>query len=155
MVNALRSCHEEHDYHTPRNQKNVSNGVRNGVAQCGNFALGRILDGSERGRGRPSARDSAEVDRWMELENIFARQKSDDQWNRCDDEPQQKESEAFAFEAGYEAWAGGDSHHGNEGVQAYVAEDPQRRIRNAPKGAVNRAEPAADQARNQRAAARA
>src|SRR3954447_23549023 len=71
-LSAARLGHQHDNDHAPDSQERVAYGVRHGIAEARDLALGGIVDHAERCGRRPRARDASEEDGVVKAEQVLA-----------------------------------------------------------------------------------
>src|SRR6185436_5840872 len=145
------SRHQHDDDHAPDREQRITDGIGDGVPECRDLALGLIADQAERCRGRSRPGNDAERECVMEAEHVLGHEHAEHQWNGGSKRAPQEQADALRLQAIDEARPGGDSDDGDEYVEANRVHEPDGRRWDAPEGRAYRAQPAADDASNQRA----
>src|SRR5207247_325360 len=109
---------------------------------------------TERCGRRPRPGNDSEVERVVEAEYVLGREHAENQGDRGGERAPQEETDALRFQTVDEARTGRDADDGDEDVEADRVHEPDGGRRNASELRVHRAQPPADNARDQRTARR-
>lgn len=144
---------QQHDHHAPDDEQRIADSIGDRVTHRGDVALDRLLDGAQRRRGGPRPRDAPQRQRIVEPEEVTSDEDARDERNRGRGRADQKETPPYLLKSLNEGRAGRNADDGDEGVQADVVHEPQRRLRDIAHVGITGMEPTAEKAGDQHAAA--